>query len=55
MKDADGLSNGNWNQQGNNVTIRFAGNVVYTGVIQGNRIQGTATNGQKRWNWTVSK
>ena len=55
MMDNDGNSQGSWNQTGTNVTLTF-GDVVYSGTIQGNRIQGTARNGRgQQWNWSVGR
>ena len=57
MTDAAGVERGTWSQAGNNITINFGGGgVVYTGTLQGNRIQGTARNAaNKQWNWSVTR
>jgi hypothetical protein len=54
MIDKDGNTPGSWSQVGNSVTLRFD-IITYNGMIQGNRMQGTATNTRDRWNWTVLK
>ncbi|MCI0743698.1 MAG: DUF1559 domain-containing protein [Gemmataceae bacterium] len=55
MVDADGASQGRWNQNGASVTITFAGGIVYRGTITGNSMAGTATNTRDNWRWTVTK
>ncbi len=47
-----GNHQGQYNQQGNNITITFNGN-TYTGVITGNTMQGNAVNGATNWNWQI--
>jgi hypothetical protein len=54
MTDKDGNTPGTWSQVGNSVTLGFD-MVTYNGMIQGNRMQGNATNTKDRWNWTVLK
>jgi hypothetical protein len=53
MTDKDGQTPGNYNQIGNSITLRF-GPVSYSGTINGGTMQGTASNGRDRWNWTVN-
>jgi hypothetical protein len=55
MTDKDGNSQGSYTQMGNNVTLKFKGSVTYTGTINGNTMQGTATNTKTTWNWTVTR
>ncbi len=54
MVDKDGNTPGNWNQDGNNVTLTF-GPVTYTGTIAGTTMQGSATNGKDNWKFTVNR
>ena len=53
MTDKDGNSQGKYQKQGNNITIQFDGS-TYNGTINGNAMQGTATNGMNNWNWNVT-
>src|SRR4051812_46919344 len=55
MHDAKETSYGEWRLDQNKVMLTFyKGQVQYVGNINGNQINGTATNGQANWNWTVS-
>jgi hypothetical protein len=55
MNDAKETSYGEWRLDQNKVTLTFyKGQVQYIGNINGNQINGTATNGQANWNWTVA-
>jgi len=55
MIDARDTSRGSYVHTGNNVTITFAGGIIYNGAINGNTMAGGATNGQDNWTWTVTK
>jgi hypothetical protein len=62
MTDAQSTAEGIWRQQGNQFTLSFAnGSVIYTGVLNGATISGTATSpgarqeATKTWNWTVQQ
>lgn len=55
MDDADGKSSGTYSESGNSVTLRFGGTIIYSGTISGQTMSGTATNGDKRWNWNVKR
>jgi hypothetical protein len=55
MHDTTGDSEGTWNANGNQVTLRFAnGRVVYTGTLQGNTLSGAARNERTSWTFSVS-
>lgn len=56
MHDAKGRTQGTWQQNGNQVTLRFPNGrsgVVYSGTLQGGAISGTAHNERQSWNWHV--
>jgi hypothetical protein len=54
MHDAKSTMDGTWQQAGNQVTLRFDnGRVVYRGMLDGETLSGTASNGQRRWTWSV--
>jgi len=54
MEDAKERSDGTWQQNGKLFTLRFyEGRVVYTGMLNGSVLSGTANNGKSNWNWTV--
>ena len=55
MIDTQGSHNGTWQRSGNQVTLRFFSNCIYTGTIQGNRISGSARVGNESWTWSVSR
>lgn len=57
MIDSDGSHDGTYTQQGSQVTLQFYnGTVVYTGMLNGNVLSGTAKNGSgATWNFTVSR
>jgi hypothetical protein len=54
MVDVKGTTTGNFDLAGNTVTLRFPGNIVYTGTLNGAAISGNATNGMDNWTWNVS-
>jgi hypothetical protein len=54
MNDAKETSYGEWKLEQNKVTLSFyKGQVQYTGIINGNDMKGTASNGQTNWDWSV--
>ncbi len=55
MIDARDTSDGSWSRSGNVVTLRFPGNIAYTGTIRGRAISGTATNGRASWTFSVER
>jgi hypothetical protein len=56
MIDAKETSHGSYTVQNNNVTLRFYdGTVIYTGVINGSTLNGTAQNGESTWSFSVVK
>jgi hypothetical protein len=56
MRDARSTEQGAWSQNGNQITLTFfGGTVVYRGVLNGNSISGSATNGRTSWSWGVSR
>lgn len=56
MVDADGESCGRWRQCGARVTLTFyGGNVVYSGVIPGDSMGGSARNCRRCWNWSLER
>ena len=55
MVDKDGNTPGRWNQEGDNVTLTFGGNVTYTGTVNGNKMEGSASNGKDSWNWSLTR
>lgn len=54
MIDRDGTTPGNYNQNGNNISLAF-GPVTYTGTVNGNTMSGTASNGQTTWTWSAAR
>jgi hypothetical protein len=55
MFDATSMSDGVWQQNGQQITLWFgAGRVVYTGVVHGNGMSGTAQTGRAFWSWSVA-
>ena len=55
MHDAAGTTQGVWQQSGNQITLQFDnGRIVYTGMMQGNTILGTARNDRTSWNFSVT-
>jgi len=54
MFDLEGVTQGNYESNGNSITLRFAGTVTYTGTLNGTTMSGNATNGMSNWTWTVS-
>jgi S1-C subfamily serine protease len=56
MIDARDTVPGMWRSVGNSITLEFFnGDVIYTGVITGDVMRGTARNGKDVWNWSVSR
>jgi Caspase domain len=54
MYDARDTMEGTWHQQGSQVTLRFDdGRVVYRGTLNGETLSGSASNGERRWTWSV--
>jgi hypothetical protein len=54
MLEKSGVGPGTWTQTDNDITMTF-GDVTYTGMLNGSAIQGTATNGQATWNFSVAR
>src|SRR5262245_7202986 len=56
MIDAKDTVPGHWRLAGNSVTLEFFnGGAVYTGIVNGDVMQGTARNGETVWNWAVTR
>jgi hypothetical protein len=56
MLDAKEVSNGEWERNGNRITLRFDdGRVVYDGEMDGSELRGTARNDRTSWNWSVRR
>jgi hypothetical protein len=56
MIDAKDRVDGTYNLDGEKVSIRFGGVLVYSGTISGNTMSGNARDGKNRpWTWTVSQ
>ncbi len=54
MHDARETMAGSWHRSGSQVTLRFDdGRVVYRGTLHGDTLSGTASNGDRRWTWSV--
>ncbi|MBM4072319.1 MAG: trypsin-like serine protease [Planctomycetes bacterium] len=54
MTDKDGNTPGTYQLTGNSISMRFA-DVSDSGTIQDDKMSGTASNPETRWNWTVTK
>jgi len=55
MIDAKETSYGQWQLNQNKITISFYnGQAQYIGIINGNQMNGTATNGKTNWDWSVA-
>lgn len=54
MIDAQQTVEGTWQQQGQEMTLRFSGGrIVYAGTINGPVMSGTARNERTSWSWSV--
>src|SRR5262249_53935296 len=56
MIDARDTVPGHWRSAGNSITLEFFdGGAIYTGIVNGDVMQGTARNGKDVWNWSGSR
>jgi len=56
MVDAKDTLVGAWAASGNTITLTFGGgNIVYTGIFDGQTMSGTATDSRNTWNFSVSR
>ncbi|MCI0683285.1 MAG: trypsin-like peptidase domain-containing protein [Gemmataceae bacterium] len=55
MIDAKETMRGSFVHTGNIVTLTFGGGVVYNGIINGNSMSGSASNGRTNWTWSVTR
>ena len=55
MTDKDGVQQGKYMQQGAAIALQFVnGSVIYNGSINGQTMQGTASNGKNNWSWNLT-
>ncbi len=56
MTDKDGRRPGTWKLEGTVLTLAFyEGSVLYRGTYAGDTVAGTATSGNRTWNWSVRR